>query len=204
MNIPLVGALAWNPERVTALSARGHRLFGLWSRTMGWEQGPYPFAEGLITEVDIEGAIDFSPKDYRRLAVDLRCDDMIGGKNERARRCRERFSFESTIDPLIGYFERVRDRYQRHTRQYFQATGGRTARKVHLFSRPWSLRGLFEPHSRVGGLGDQVEMQLCLARSRANWLMGQMTSGYVSRSLKLSHRGQEQLDQTGTNRTIED
>jgi hypothetical protein len=58
VNILLLGALSWNPERVITLSKKGHRLFGLWSRTMGWEQGPYGFASGVITEVDIDGAID--------------------------------------------------------------------------------------------------------------------------------------------------
>ncbi len=58
MNILLVGALAWNPERVIALSNRGHRLFGLWSRTMAWEQGPYAFADGFIRDVDLEQALD--------------------------------------------------------------------------------------------------------------------------------------------------
>ncbi len=58
MNILLVGALAWNPERVLSLSDQGHGLFGLWSRTMAWEQGPYPFARNRITKLNIEGAID--------------------------------------------------------------------------------------------------------------------------------------------------
>lgn len=58
MNILLTGALSWNPERVLELSQRGHRLFGLWSRTMAWEQGPYPFANGVITNLDIQGALD--------------------------------------------------------------------------------------------------------------------------------------------------
>lgn len=58
MNILLAGALAWNPERMIALAERGHRLFGVWSRTMPWEQGPYPFAKGFITDVSVEEAID--------------------------------------------------------------------------------------------------------------------------------------------------
>ena len=58
MNILLLGALSWNPERILALVRRGHRLFGLWSRTMTWEQGPYSFAEGLITDLDVESAIE--------------------------------------------------------------------------------------------------------------------------------------------------
>jgi hypothetical protein len=58
MNILLTGALSWNPERVIALTRKGHRLFGLWSRTMAWEQGPYAFAEGIITDLDVESSID--------------------------------------------------------------------------------------------------------------------------------------------------
>jgi hypothetical protein len=58
MNILLAGALSWNPERMTALAGRGHRLFGVWSRSMPWEQGPYPFAKGIITDVDVHEAIE--------------------------------------------------------------------------------------------------------------------------------------------------
>jgi len=58
MNILLAGALSWNPERVLALTRMGHRLYGLWSRTMAWEQGPYAFADGIITDLDVESAID--------------------------------------------------------------------------------------------------------------------------------------------------
>ena len=54
MKILLVGALAWNPERVISLCERGHRLFGLWTRTMAWEQGPYEFAAGYITDLTLE------------------------------------------------------------------------------------------------------------------------------------------------------
>ena len=58
VNILLLGALSWNPERVLCLADNGHRLYGLWSRSMGWEQGPYAFADGVITDLDTEGAID--------------------------------------------------------------------------------------------------------------------------------------------------
>ena len=30
---------------------RGHKLYGLWTRTMAWEQGPYKFGKDYITEV---------------------------------------------------------------------------------------------------------------------------------------------------------
>ncbi|MGA2212592.1 MAG: hypothetical protein ABSH31_04895 [Bryobacteraceae bacterium] len=58
MNILLTGALSWNPERIISLAEGGHRLFGLWSRTMGWEQGPYAFAKDFITDVDTEQSVE--------------------------------------------------------------------------------------------------------------------------------------------------
>ena len=51
MNLLLVGALSWNPERICSLHERGHRLWGLWSRSMAWDQGPYPALEGCVAPV---------------------------------------------------------------------------------------------------------------------------------------------------------
>ena len=48
MKILLVGALAWNPERIRSLHERGHELWGLWSRSMAWDQGPYPALDGCL------------------------------------------------------------------------------------------------------------------------------------------------------------
>ena len=56
MNLLLVGALSWNPERLRSLHERGHRLWGLWSRTMAWEQGPYPCLDDCVTPVRLEDA----------------------------------------------------------------------------------------------------------------------------------------------------
>jgi hypothetical protein len=56
MRILIAGALAWNPERIRSLHACGHKLWGLWSRTMAWEQGPYPALEGCVTPVALEDA----------------------------------------------------------------------------------------------------------------------------------------------------
>ena len=56
MNLLLVGALSWNPERIRSLHERGHRLWGLWSRTMAWEQGPYPCVDGCVTPVTLAEA----------------------------------------------------------------------------------------------------------------------------------------------------
>ena len=56
MRILLVGALSWNPERIRSLCERGHELWGLWSRSMGWDQGPYRVMEGCVRPVMLENA----------------------------------------------------------------------------------------------------------------------------------------------------
>jgi hypothetical protein len=58
MRILLVGALAWNPERMLSLCDRGHELYGLWTRSMSWEQGPYPFAQNRIRAVRLTEAAE--------------------------------------------------------------------------------------------------------------------------------------------------
>jgi hypothetical protein len=52
MKILLVGALSWNPERVRSLHERGHQLWGLWSRSMAWDQGPYPAIDDCVTPLE--------------------------------------------------------------------------------------------------------------------------------------------------------
>ena len=56
MRILLVGALAWNPERIRSLSEQGHVLWGLWSRSLAWDQGPYPALEGCVQPITLEDA----------------------------------------------------------------------------------------------------------------------------------------------------
>src|SRR5215510_4101565 len=56
MRILMVGALSWNPERVRSLHERGHQLWGVWARSMGWDQGPYPMVEDCVTTVTIDDA----------------------------------------------------------------------------------------------------------------------------------------------------
>ena len=56
MRILMVGALSWNPERVRSLHERGHELWGVWARSMGWDQGPYPMVEDCVTTVTIDDA----------------------------------------------------------------------------------------------------------------------------------------------------
>lgn len=51
LSILLVGELAYNPERVLALEAAGHSLYGLWTDAPAWFNtvGPLPF--GHVTEL---------------------------------------------------------------------------------------------------------------------------------------------------------
>ncbi len=56
MRILLAGALSWNPERIRSLYERGHQLWGLWSRSMAWDQAPYPGIEDCIREVTLADA----------------------------------------------------------------------------------------------------------------------------------------------------
>lgn len=56
MRILLAGALSWNPERIRSLHERGHRLWGLWSRSMAWDQGPYPVLDGCVRPVELADA----------------------------------------------------------------------------------------------------------------------------------------------------
>lgn len=56
MRLLLAGALSWNPERLRSLHERGHRLWGVWSRSMAWDQGPYPCLDGCVTPVALADA----------------------------------------------------------------------------------------------------------------------------------------------------
>ncbi len=51
MKLLIVGALSWNPERMRSLCEHGHQLWGVWSRSMEWDQGPYAVTEGCIRQV---------------------------------------------------------------------------------------------------------------------------------------------------------
>jgi hypothetical protein len=66
MRILLVGALSWNPERIRSLHERGHRLWGLWSRSMAWDQGPYPALGGCVRQVELAAA----PRTIREEGID--------------------------------------------------------------------------------------------------------------------------------------
>jgi hypothetical protein len=56
MRILLVGALSWHPERMRSLCERGHQLWGLWSRSMAWDQGPYAATADCITPIALADA----------------------------------------------------------------------------------------------------------------------------------------------------
>jgi hypothetical protein len=58
LRILIVGALSWNPERVRALAEQGHELLGLWSRSMAWDQGPYPVLDGRVRTVTVDELTD--------------------------------------------------------------------------------------------------------------------------------------------------
>ena len=55
LKIVLAGELAYNADRVLALEALGHRLYGLWTPTPGWFNtvGPLPF--GQVEELPRQG-----------------------------------------------------------------------------------------------------------------------------------------------------
>jgi hypothetical protein len=56
MRIMMVGALSWNPERVRSLHEAGHRLWGVWTRSMAWDEGPYQMLEDCVRTVAAEDA----------------------------------------------------------------------------------------------------------------------------------------------------
>jgi hypothetical protein len=56
MRILLVGALSWNPERVRSLCEQGHTLWGLWARSMAWDQGPYGATDDCVSPVTFRDA----------------------------------------------------------------------------------------------------------------------------------------------------
>jgi hypothetical protein len=70
MRILLVGAVSWNPERMRSLRDRGHELWGVWARSMAWDQGPYPMLDDCVTTVAIE--------DAPRVIADERIDCVYG------------------------------------------------------------------------------------------------------------------------------
>ena len=56
VRILLVGALSWNPERIRSLAEQGHQLWGLWSRSMGWDQGPYAALDDCVQTITLDDA----------------------------------------------------------------------------------------------------------------------------------------------------
>ena len=56
MRILLVGALSWNPERIRSLPECGHRALGVWSRSMAWDQGPYPMLDDCVRTITLDEA----------------------------------------------------------------------------------------------------------------------------------------------------
>jgi glycosyltransferase involved in cell wall biosynthesis len=54
LRILLVGELAYNADRVLALEAMGHRLYGLWMRNPYWYNSVGPLAFGHVEDLDAE------------------------------------------------------------------------------------------------------------------------------------------------------
>lgn len=67
MRILLVGSLSWNPERVLSLVERGHELWGVWTRSMAWDQGPYPVLGGDVRTIAAADA----PRVIREEGIDV-------------------------------------------------------------------------------------------------------------------------------------
>lgn len=129
-------------------------------------------------------AIDFSPRNYAALAADLRCRDRLQRLTENARSCREQFSFDATLDPLLAFFERVCNRYRAAApRPPFPARAKRGP--VQLYTRPLSLRGLLAPRARPGSWQERAALHWELAVSRARWTYARTVSRlYLARLLK--------------------
>jgi hypothetical protein len=63
LRILLVGALSWNPERIRSLAEQGHELLGLWSRSMAWDQGPYPVLDRWVKTVTVDDLAETLARD---------------------------------------------------------------------------------------------------------------------------------------------
>ena len=110
--------------------------------------------------------------------------------NERARRVRERFSFDATVDALIGFFERVHELRpgRPHCSRTVLMSEAHTF--VHLSTRPVSLRGLLHARARPGPFWSGIQNGVQLVRSRFRWLVARIVSRcYVSRVLRQARAG---------------
>ncbi len=137
-------------------------------------------------------AVDFAPPDYARLATDLRCLDKLALMNEKARSCRERFSFDATVDPLIGYFERVCDRVRSPLPRPSHAIRRTRRGPVQLYTNPLSVRGLFAPKARPGTSKMRLALLWESIRTRARWLFARIVAKcYLSSVLGQSETRRE-------------
>jgi hypothetical protein len=118
-------------------------------------------------------AIDFSARDYARLAADLRNRNRLDELGENARRCREQFSFDATIDPLIKYFEDVHERYSVR-RGHGHTILASAPQWIQLYTRPFSLRTMFHRKAIPGRWWSRLGFGVRLARSRVRWLFARV------------------------------
>ncbi len=150
-------------------------------------RGCRSFCNGLPAFYDSiaghDAAIDFLPGDYRRLAAHLQDKALLRRKSAGAIACREQFSFEATIEPLLDYLSHVRERC-RHGQRTYGLPGGKAARrKFRLHAHPLSPTRLLHP---PGGLRSQLVISVQHACKQVNWLKGRVMRGWVARWLPSS------------------
>jgi hypothetical protein len=134
-------------------------------------------------------ALDFSTKDYARLAADLRQKERLGELTENARRCREQFTFDATIDRLFGFLQQIQDRYSLRRGRANIISTRTSRRRVQLHTRPASFRTFFHKKSVQGGWGSRLGFGADLARSRTKWLFAWiMGKAFVARVLRQCQR----------------
>lgn len=97
LKILLVGELAYNPERVLALTERGHRLYGLWMDRPNWYNwvGPLPF-----------GHVQDIPRENWRAAVrEIKPDVIYGLLNWQAVPFAHHVLTENPGVPFVWHFK---------------------------------------------------------------------------------------------------
>ena len=123
-------------------------------------------------------AIDFLPRDYAKLAADLRRTDKLMRMNERARAYRNEFSFEATLGPLLACFERISNRFPGQlpgSTARNKASGSLPAgQPLQLFTRPFSLAGWRSPQARAGTWTSRMLLHRELLASRGRWVLGKV------------------------------
>ena len=109
-------------------------------------------------------------KDYAALAAALREHEQLDALTTNARNSRERFSFESTLDELIGFLTRtIENRRERSPRRKPGAKEVSSA-VIAFAVRPFSVRGMLAKSATPGTVRMRVENRLQDFWSRFRWL----------------------------------